>query len=196
MLDIINNMDRLFADEKHTTIDRTNSFVIAYPYFIYHFTTKDTLSETDLVIGSHIAYGWMPTMLEIYTQNPNEDLNRGAGILNKVKNREIINDIDFDFLSKLINNSLVGATKLLHFINPHDYSIWDSRVYSYFYQERPHNYRVNKIEKYRNFMNECNEIRNEPRFRNFYESVQQKMGYEISELRAIEVVMFLNGNRI
>ena len=188
-------MDRLFADERRTTIDRMNSFVISYPYFIDYFAAINTLSVADLVIGSHIAYGWMPTMLELYTKNPNDDLTNGAEKLNRVKNREMINDDDFGFLSKLINNSLVGLSKLLHFINPHDYSIWDSRVYSYFYQEKPHNYRVNNLENYRNFINKCNEIRNDLRFRTYYESVKQKMGYEISELRAIEVIMFLNGNK-
>ena len=189
-------MERLFADERHTTIDRTNSFVISYPYFIDYFASKTSLSVADLVIGSHIAYGWMPTMLEIYTRNPNEDLNTGAEILNRVRNRVMIDDEDFNFLSRLINNSLVGVSKLLHFINPNDYSIWDSRVYSYLFQEKAHNYRVNKIENYRKFIQKCIEIRSHPRFRGFYVSVNQKMGYEISELRAIEVIMFLNGNKI
>lgn len=188
-------MNRLFDDEKRTTIDRINSFVISYPYFISYFARKNTLSVEDFVIGSHITYGWMPTMLEIYTDNPTNDLSKGTAILNKAKNREMISDSDFNFLSSLINNSLVGSTKLLHFINPEDYSIWDSRVYSYFYQEKPHNYRVNKIGSYRNFIEKCNEIKRDERFTEFYESVKEKMGYEISEFRAIEVIMFLNGNK-
>jgi hypothetical protein len=31
----------------------------------------------------------------------------------------------------VINNSMVGVSKLLHFINPERYAIWDRRVASY-----------------------------------------------------------------
>jgi hypothetical protein len=186
-------MDRLFADERQTNIDRSNSFVISYPHFIAYFNSKEIISVSDFIIGAHFAYGWMPTMLEIYTDNPDRDLQNGVAILNRVKNGEIITDNDFNFLIRVVNNSLVGTTKLLHFISPQVYGIWDSRVYSYFYQEKAYNYRVNKIENYREFLRKCDEIRGDTRFGEFHQSVNNKMGYDVSAVRAIEVIMFLNG---
>jgi len=188
-------MDRLFAGEKQTIIDRRNSFIISYLHFIDYFKSKEILSAHDFIIGAHLVYGWMPTMLEIYTDNPDMDLETGTTLLNRAKNGEVLTDNDFNFLIKLINNSLVGTTKLLHFINPEVYSIWDSRVYSYFYQEKAYNYRINKIEKYREFLKKCDEIRGDTRFGEFHQSVNNKMGYDVSAIRAIEVIMFLNGKR-
>jgi len=189
-------MDRLFADERETIIDRTNSFVISYPHFITYFNSKKIILVQDFIIGAYFAYGWMPTILKIHTDNPHRDLENGVAILNRVKNGEIITDDDLNFLISVVNNSLVGTTKLLHFINPQVYSIWDSRVYSYFYPKKANNYyRVNKIENYREFLRKCDEIRENTRFGKFHQSVNKKMGYDVSAIRAIEVIMFLNGER-
>ena len=55
-------------------------------------------------------------------------------------------------LATLVNNSLVGASKLLHFVAPNTYSIWDSKVFSFVHEKRPHNYRVNDVGAYQGYL--------------------------------------------
>lgn len=53
------------------------------------------------------------------------------------------------FLKRSFNNSLVGVSKLLHFINPRVYAIWDSRVFSFLFPDiRAHKYRVEDPDLY------------------------------------------------
>ena len=159
--------DRLFEDEINTPIDRLNSFIISYPSLLQFFQERDTVSSSDFVIATHMVYGWMPTMLELYTGIPENDLAWASRLLTRVKTGNDITDTELERLIKLVNNSLVGVSKLLHFIKPDKFSIWDSRVYRYFYQEKPHNYRVNDISKYRRFVDTFPEIINDGGFRRF-----------------------------
>lgn len=185
--------DRLFADEINTPIDRLNSFIITYPSLLKFFQERDTVSSSDFVIASHMVYGWMPTMLELYTPDPQVDLEWASCLLTRIKTGNDITDAELGRLIKLVNNSLVGVSKLLHFAKPDKFSIWDSRVYRYFYQENPYHNRVNDISKYRSFLDNLSEIINDKWFKRFYNSVIDKMGYEVTPIRAIEVIMFLNG---
>ncbi len=183
-------MKKLFKDEKKTQIEKTESSIISYRSFLKFFETKKEITSDDLIVGAHIAYGWMPRMLNIYTDKPEDDLTKGVKILNKVKKGNIDND-ELKWVIHLINNSLVGTSKLLHFINPKKFSIWDSKVYSYFYQEEPYPYRVNNIKKYEKFMKSIEEIKKDRRFPAFHKSVNSKIGYDVSDIRAIEIIMYL-----
>ena len=187
--------DRLFADEINTPIDRLNSFIITYPSLLQFFQRRDAISSSDFVIATHMVYGWMPTMLELYTNNPDGDLEWASHLLTSVKTGNDVTNAELERLIKLVNNSLVGVSKLLHFAKPDKFSIWDSRVYRYFYQEKPHFNRVRDISKYRSFLDTFPEIINNEGFRRFFNSVINKMGYEVTPIRAIEVIMFLNGAR-
>ena len=66
----------------------------------------------------------MPTILNFKST----EFERAVEIINKAKKPERITDDEILILKRLINNSLVGVSKLLHFINPNVYAIWDSRV--------------------------------------------------------------------
>ena len=89
---------------------------------------------------------------------------------------------------------MVGVSKLLHFTAPNVFAIWDSKIYSFVFEEKPHNHRVNQLAKYREYMSRLDQIKRRPGFQAFHESVISKVGYEISSLRAIELVMFLNSD--
>ena len=83
-----------------------------------------------------IAYSWMPTMLDIYTDGKNS-LKEYVPIVQKfsklksskhlLKNEKIIKE-DLVKLAKLVNNSTVGASKMLHLFFPKYVPIIDSRV--------------------------------------------------------------------
>ncbi len=84
----------------------------------------------------------MPTILEC---NFSSDENYSMYIKN-------INsgDCSIEFLNIMkskINNSIVGGSKFLHFINPEKYAIWDSKVYKSLFGKRNYN-ETNNINNY------------------------------------------------
>lgn len=187
-------MKDVFQLEPNTVISRENSYILSYPYILSYFQRLDKFTEGDFVCGAHIIYGWMPTVLDLYPKTENAGLSIGAKILTSVKNDGKISNQELECLAALVNNSLVGASKLLHFTAPKKFAIWDSKIYSFVFEEKPHNYRVNKLSKYREYLSRLNEIKQQPNFSSFHASVNNKMGYEVTPLRAIEVIMFLNSN--
>ena len=81
---------------------------------------------------------------------------------------------------------------MLHFVAPHKYAIWDSKIYKFIYEEKPHNYRVNDVGKYIEYLELLEELEKEDAFGGFHKSINMKIGYDVSSKRAIELVMFLN----
>jgi hypothetical protein len=119
------------------SLDKLHRIAIKLPINRNHILYKDSynaliqftresiskIDETTLIALAHMAYGWMPTMLK-KTEIRKDYLE----ILRRINAGE--NTIDlYRKLSSITNNSIVGASKLLHFINPEKYGIFDSRVY-------------------------------------------------------------------
>lgn len=88
------------------------------------------------------------------------------------------------------NNSLVGTSKLLHFINPKQYAIWDSRVFRFLNNEEPHKYKLEKPKTYIEYIEFVEKLKNDESFDAFYLLMKQKVGYEITEYRALELAFF------
>lgn len=185
-------MKDVFELEPHTQIDRENSYIIAYPFILAHFQSLNGFSERDFVCGAHIVYGWMPTVLDLRPGKLNLDLRHGADLLTQAKITGSLADTDIEQLTKLVNNSLVGVSKLLHFAAPNAFAIWDSKIYGFIFEEKAHNYRINQVAKYREYMSRLRQIKERPDFSAVHASVNAKLGYEVSPLRAIELIMFLN----
>ena len=83
-----------------------------------------------------MVYGWMPTVLELYIANPERDLAEAAR-LTKAKNDGDLTDAEVVYLANVVNRSLVGASKLLHFVAPDKYGIWDSKIYRFVFWRKP-----------------------------------------------------------
>lgn len=184
-------MQNIFEIEKNTVIDNNDSYVTTYPYLIEFFSSKPSLNICDLICGSHMVYGWMPTILHIHID---DRINTPEIIqtLNDAKNGAELSLEKIYNLSKIVNNSVVGASKLLHFISPNNFPIWDSKVYSFIHNKKPHNQSVNNVNKYLAYTKILKEYSQQPEFEKFHNSVQKKIGYEVSPLRSLEIVMFLN----
>ncbi len=93
-------------------------------------------------------------------------------------------------MKSTFNNSLVGTSKLLHFINPKQYAIWDSRVFRFLNNEEPHKYKLEKSKTYLQYLDFIENLKNEKAFETFYNLIKQRVGYEISEYRALELAFF------
>ena len=84
------------------------------------------------MIGRFLSYGWMPRILRNLGHISRED--DLIKYLNKAKSNErpSLTSEEIEHIASCINNSVTGASKLLHFINP-EYPIWDDNVRKYLY---------------------------------------------------------------
>ena len=176
---------------KSLIFESNQSYKDSYIEFINYFKNKDGFFKNDLIIGSHFVYGWMPTIL---TLNLNED-SEGyiTCLLFKVKNGNyMLNEEELEKIKKCINNSMVGTSKLLHFINPEKYAIWDSKVFYYFYPNRNSTAGIEKPKLYLEYLKILTDITLQNDFDILYSKIVEFLGlnYEISKLRAIESLIF------
>lgn len=189
-------MKDIFDLETWTEIPENTSYIRSYPSLLRYFEGKSILSSEDVICGAHMVYGWMPTILTLDFDQKDLDPERAALLLMKARNEGQLSDDEISCLGDLVNHSLVGASKLLHFVAPESFAIWDSKVYTFVHREAPYHYRVNDIKNYRDYLNKLKLLKADSRFERFHDSVNVKIGYPVSALRAIELVMFLNATEL
>lgn len=163
---------------------------LSYKEFLEFFSSKKELTPHDIVIGAYFTYGWMPTMLEL-----KGDINQIAAIANEARKINGISKDDFVRLAEAINGSVVGASKLLHFICPEGHAIWDSRVYRYLHQEAPYQYRLTQPDAYWNYLSFLDALAKDVRFKQFKMKVDSAVKYAVTDKRACELLMFTQGIR-
>lgn len=109
---------------------------ISYQSFLRFFRERNnTLSLDDFIIATQFTYGWMPTINDMYG-DPREAFTAFNHLIENGFDIQADRKETRRLLEQLIpatNNSLVGASKLLHFACPDRYAIWDSQVFRYFY---------------------------------------------------------------
>jgi len=179
------NFEELYREAIELTLSRNDSYIKSYPEFINYFKRIDSITEHNLVISSHFVYGWMPTIINLNIQDKKLVLD----LLNKVKSNEILNQEQLEELKKVINNSTVGLSKLLHFINPKYYVIWDSRIYRYL-TDRKSQYGIGDASKYIQYIEDIKNIISHPNYKSMHNIVIEKLGYDVEPTRVIELIMF------
>ena len=168
---------------------KNDIYVEMYQYYVNFFKEKDTLNNSDIVIGVGFTYSWMPTILK---RSNLSNIDQVTKILNNVKQSIEISDDDLLLLKEFSNNSLVGASKLLHFINPEDYAIWDSRVFKFLNNnEAAHKYKLEKVHVYRQYLSYLSNLKTSGTLDNIVATLKAKIGYPISDYRALELLFFL-----
>lgn len=182
--------DQFFKDANDLNMDKGDSYLLAYPYFLAFFEPKTTLTEQDLVIGIHFTYGWMPT---IFKFEDTEKIPSALEILNRAKANKSIAVGDLHILKTLFKNSLVGTSKLLHFMNPQAFAIWDSRVFRYLTQQYPTNEKMGNCVAYLEYLAFCKGLIVDSQFAACRLEVEKQVGYSMTEMRIVELVMFIKG---
>jgi hypothetical protein len=166
-----------------------DSYARSYPAFIRFFENQE-LNEDRLIQGIHMIYGWMPTIFEFTCDGKLKDV---LPLLESARNGTNLEACQLEILKSYLNNSLVGSSKLLHFLNPVKYPIWDSRICRFFFKKEPHQYRVGKVENYLVFKEWVCDVVQTPEFAKVHQLVDSKLGYTVSNVRAGELVLFLSG---
>ena len=127
----------------------------------------------------------MPTIIDLNLDKKKKVLS----LLNSVKDGYLLQESELLILKNSINNSLVGLSKLLHFINPQSYAIWDSRIFRYL-TEKKSNYGIDQPKNYLEYLKGMDKISKNPNYDKLHKLIINKLPYEVSPMRAIEITMF------
>ncbi|WP_332846994.1 DUF6308 family protein [Pseudomonas lactucae] len=184
-------MKDIFDLETTLRIDPDNAYIRAYPHMLSSLAGQTSFTERDFICAAHMVYGWMPTILEIHATKM-VSVAMGAQILTEAKQNGALSHAQLINLAQLVNHSVVGASKLLHFVNPDAFPIWDSRIYAFVHGVKAHQYRVNNAAAYEHYIALLRDLQKDKRLATLRASIDKKMGYPVSALRALEVVMFLS----
>ena len=184
-------IEKLKKESKSFEIKEDDSYINSYQEFIDYFKKIEKIEKHHLVISSHFVYGWMPTILHLKLNNLEEILQ----ILNQAKTAKYLDKDDLKKLRCSINNSPVGISKLLHFINPEIYPIWDSKIYKYWSGNKTIS-GIDKPENYLEFIEQINEIIKHKDFQEIHERIETKLNYKVTPIRALELLIFQSNNKI
>lgn len=139
------------------------------------------------------AYGWMPT---IFKNVPNQqqleafsNLVQAGAPTEQVENSPLI--------LKTFNNSVVGTSKVLHFMFPNTYPIWDSNIAIALGFGVNNQNAFNNSGNYIQFMNTLNNyLLQNPHFQAPQLINEHFAGVEVTQLRKLEICLFLYGKSI
>lgn len=106
----------------------------SYSYFLSN--PRRLRSADDLITTISIAYSWMPTMLDIFDNNEKSlaSLARDIKAFKSIDTSRKLIQKETEIkellqrLSRATNNSIVGASKVLHLFFPANIPIFDSRT--------------------------------------------------------------------
>jgi len=166
----------------------------SYLHFIDFFHKKSVIKFNDFVIGAHFSYGWMPTILDFDARN-DIDESKVVALINKAKMAEKFDDLsknEYEYLKSIINNSYIGLSKLLHFINPSVYGIWDSRVHRFLMEatsDKRKTIQPNYYGLFESYQLLLAHLINHIDLSNFLTD------HKLTAIRKLELLMFVNGKK-
>ncbi len=170
------------------------SYIYSYPILL---KSSDSLvrhlKEDAALTISHIAYGWMPTILKnvIIEDKYRKNIITAQNISGLDKASELIKKLP---QKSPINNSWVGLSKVLHFINPNVFPIWDSNVAACFDMHYHATYNKQCVyDDYLQFIFSNFDRKKVSEVKSIYE---EHAKYRISKVRALEFLMFIAGGEI
>lgn len=116
------------------------SYQISYPMLIDYFKCLRWMSKDCFARGVFMVYGWMPTTLRfnmgcLLEEDGYSEIRKFLLDLQRIdvaSNLDLLVDEKsvkfFERLKEIANNSVVGMSKLLHFVNPDIFPIYDSKI--------------------------------------------------------------------
>ena len=180
--DIFDNFDERIAHEEIIN----SQYVVSYPILLEAAQNlMSSMGANAVVPIAHIAYGWMPTILKRYNPDQKE-------LIRVFEAKEVGSFCEAKacvtgFNTSPINNSIVGLSKVLHFINPHYFPIWDSRVAKHFGIK---NQSVNSMKKYHDYLDIINVLNKYDSTEMLQKLVSKELNFEITKTRSSELILF------
>lgn len=179
--------------------ERGSDYATSYPHLVQALQGR-VIDATVYVQITHMVYGWMPTVLKLRSVSPHEQrFSDEAKLLEGIRLGADASQKDLAALKTSINNSIVGVSKLLHFLRPDRYAIWDSKVYAYLrsvadprWNRNIDHEKVNTLAHYDDYMKAMRTFVAKPEFQPVHQHVIDTFDYPVTALRAAEVLMYAN----
>jgi hypothetical protein len=188
---IITIQEVLRAEQQVEPFTPSNATNYSYREFISFFQACPVLTPQHITVGAYMAYGWMPHALNVFDV---DNLTALVAIINRAKLGQFPTEEEINLLRRSINNSLVGPSKLLHFVNPAIFAIWDSRVFRFIEGREGTQDEMSLVRNYLDYHRNLRDLVAEPDFRQVHDSMNRKIGYWVTPFRACEYVMYLRGS--
>ena len=166
---------------------RHDSYLATYAAYLSYFQDRTTLSTDDLLVGAGMVYSWMPSALMIEPK-----LLETCLPFVQAANSRKLGQKELEILRAAMGNSMVGASKLLHFVAPNKYPIWDSRICR-FLLEATHQRLIQDAKGYVRYQQFCDELINSRGFGALQKTAISISGYQVVPMRAVELLMFIAG---
>ena len=166
-------------------IDGSEQYLRTYPELLRSTTIlAKEMGEDALPAIAHMAYGWMPTILKKFSDSQSDIVGPATGCRSFEEASALIQSLD----DSPINNSWVGMSKVLHFINPEFFPIWDSRVAQHFGLK--YDYQINNRNHFLEYLTFVSENRKSDAVKRVQEAFVKEAGYSVSDVRACEFILF------
>jgi len=166
-------------------IDASEQYLRTYPALIKSTAIlAKEMGEDALPAIAHMAYGWMPTILKKFSDSQPGIVCTATECRSFEEASELIKSLD----DSPINNSWVGMSKVLHFINPEFFPIWDSRVSKHFGLK--YDYQINNRKHFLEYLTFVAKHRNNDAVKKVQEAFVKEAGYSVSDVRACEFILF------
>ena len=185
-IDFINeiNFDFLSKRLQNMCTISNDPYINVYPSLIESISRQKEDIHS-MILLAHMVYGWMPTIIKSDFQK--ED----SYLLQKID----VGSLENTFLLRMkecINNSIVGTSKFLHFKNPQQYAIWDSKVYRSITGKKYNQSQINNIENFIAYTKRLRFLASQSETEKM-KTILIKKRYcneNASNLRVIEIILF------
>lgn len=198
---------QIIEDARHVEVDPEDGYHAAYPHLVSHLASLREFGAREFVVAAHIAFGWIGSECLLYggpkgIQEAGEALSRAAQGL-QLSDRELAHMKNTVCTASALKKpwypgkggSWVAVSKMLHFLRPDLYVIWDSRVERYLKARHWGGQAVVDGPTFLAYTEMCRRLAAEPAFETVHKDLNRRLGYEsmgfrMSALRALELVMF------
>ena len=184
------SIEQLASAARKADFSSMGTYLVSYPEFVRYFQQVDVIDRHHLIVGANMVYGWMPTVLHFKSY----DFDAVTSLLNDVKRGRLLLLQELTKVKGLVNNSMVGASKLLHVVNPELYPIWDSKICAYLTGKR-YAYAVNDVTTYVAYLENCHAVVQDARFEEIHRLLGERLDYPVSACRAVELLLFAAANQ-
>lgn len=173
---------------------RSHTYMATYPVMMAIGAAPAVSHAVKFHQLATMVYGWMPRVLRIDPIHIGGAINAMCAAMEATP--RTFSTVPIQDIAKCLH-SVVGASKLLHFVNPHAFPIWDSKIESF---RSPASSDMTDVAEYLKYARNVHDIRSDPDFPAFYAAFQSAYSsrlrasgipaYHVNEVRAIEAAAF------
>ncbi len=161
----------------------------SYREFVRHAQALKPIDDGAVILVAGLVYSWMPRTLRLGNST---DIAAAAEILESARRKANLTSRAFEGLSTTLGGSPAAASKVLHFFHPELYPIWNSRAWRAL-DWHSSEVRANAGVRYLGYVDLVGGAAEQAEFAPTHRLVEEAVGYPVSRIRALELLLSLSG---